>query len=119
MPRSGSARPRIPLHPRLSFPVRLHTELGPMRGVARNLSEHGILIQATELPPLGSRLEVGIEGVRSEDEAFFLLGDVRHHLHLAHGMRGRRAGWRAFGVRFLEAPGRFRRWPADHPPRWH
>ncbi|MEM1023928.1 MAG: PilZ domain-containing protein [Myxococcota bacterium] len=119
MRRLARARRRIPLYPRLSFPVRLHTELGPMRGLARNLSEHGILIQASDLPPLGSRLEVGIEGSRLEDGPFFLLGDVRHHLHLAHGHVDRGRGWRAFGVRFLDVPGRFRRWPCGSLPHWH
>jgi hypothetical protein len=102
---------RIPLQWNVAVPVQLRTEVGPMHGVARNVSSGGMLVEADRLPPIGSRLEVTLQSPWPRtDHGFFLLGDVRHHHHWSFIGRSGRGGRCGFGIRFLRLPHRFGRW---------
>ncbi|MEO1334210.1 MAG: PilZ domain-containing protein, partial [Myxococcota bacterium] len=52
--------PRVPLEVPLAVPVHIRSELGFHRGLARNISEDGMLVELEETPPIGSRVEVTI-----------------------------------------------------------
>jgi hypothetical protein len=91
---------RIQLDLATAFPVRLETEVGPMRGMARNVSQGGMLVEARELPPIGTRVTVIFE-IPGKDPThrMELEGDVRHHVKWSVG-RPDRGSFSGFGVRF-------------------
>lgn len=97
---------RIQLELDTAFPVRLQTDLGSMRGVARNISEGGMLVEAQALPPIGSRVQVHFEAPGGgHDHRMELEGDVRHHLIWSFKAERGREGLCAFGIRFSRRAG--------------
>jgi hypothetical protein len=96
---------RLRLTFEIALPVRLRTAEGIGRGLARNVSEGGMLIEVIERPPIGSELDITIAGVLGSldsPEALTLLGEVRHHFSWQYRSGQGQEIMRAIGVRFLE-----------------
>lgn len=101
--RRKSTRVRLSLE--IAVPVLVQSDLGLQRGLARNLSEGGMLIELTELPPIGTRLEItfaGVKGSHDAPEPVVLRGEVRHQLAWQYGRGGPDQTLRGVGVRFVE-----------------
>lgn len=97
------------------MPVTVRTHSLVEQGLARNLSEGGMLIQLRELPPIGERLEITIHGVQGSadaPESVTLEGEVRHHLAWQYQARGQRKTMRGVGVRFVDPDDREELWPS-------
>lgn len=89
-----------------SFPVLVRGDPGLQRGFARNISEGGMLVQLSELPPIGSPVEItfaGIDGSADAPEPFTLHGEVRHHHVYQYAQEGFPSQLRAAGIRFAPA----------------
>ncbi|MEQ8280464.1 MAG: PilZ domain-containing protein [Deltaproteobacteria bacterium] len=100
--RSGS---RLSLSLEIAVPVQVDTDLGPQRGLARNISEGGMLIEVEEAPPIGSRVRVTINGIRGSSDApdaITLDGEVRHHLAWQYTRPSGTKSMRGIGIRFVE-----------------
>jgi hypothetical protein len=72
-------------------------------GLARNISESGMLIQMQNPPPMGTRVDITLTGVRGSEhneDNFELCGDVRHHLAWNYKSKGQKRAITAIGVRF-------------------
>ena len=98
---------RMSLEVPLAVPVYVRSDLGAHRGVARNISEGGMLVELEETPPIGSQVEVTIGGIGrlANEESFSWLAEVRHQVAWSFiGAAGRRH-LRGVGLRFLEALG--------------
>ena len=96
---------RIPLSLQGATPVFLVGEGFRVRGLARNISEGGVLVEVVQPPPIGTRVEVtfeAIEGSRQASEALALLGEVRHQVAWSFMQRGDTRRLRGVGIRFLE-----------------
>jgi len=98
--RRRSRRIRIRLE--TAVPVTVRGDNGLQWGLARNVSEGGMLVEVKEPPPIGSRLEIklfGVKGSLDAPDAALLRGEVRHHVswNCADGPRVA-----AIGVRFSE-----------------
>ena len=107
-PKGGTERRRRP-RVRLTLdgvtPVWLSGEGFRGRGLARNISEGGVLVQVDQPPPIGSRVEVTFEPVESSrqaSESLTLRGEVRHQVAWTFTQDGERQTLRAVGIRFLE-----------------
>jgi c-di-GMP-binding flagellar brake protein YcgR len=97
---------RISLSLDIAVPVRVESDVGPQRGLARNFSEGGMLLEVGEPPPIGSRVRVtisGIRGSRDAPEEVTLEGEVRHHLAWQYTRSSGTTTLRGIGVRFLES----------------
>jgi c-di-GMP-binding flagellar brake protein YcgR len=115
--RSGRDRrqdSRIRLSLEVAVPVVVRTDEHIEAGLARNISEGGMLIQLKELPPIGSRVEVTISGVKGSTDApdaVTLEGEIRHHVAWQYRAKGQVKLMRGVGVRFLELPKEQDAWP--------
>ena len=94
-----------------AFPVVVESELfGGARGVARNISPGGMMVELPEPVPLGSTVTVRF---RIPDSAGDIeaLAEVKHHycFNFAAGAEPGRA--RGVGLRFVD-------WVADGAERW-
>lgn len=111
----GSGRPvsterrraqRLRLDLETAVPV-LISERGCLQwGLARNVSEGGMLIEVSDPPPIGAMIEIQILGVRGSADApegVTLCGEVRHNVTWNFGGRDR-ARLNAIGVRFVSPP---------------
>lgn len=104
--RSGDDRrraDRIRLTLETAVPVIVRSEGLVQWGVARNISEGGMLIEMTDAPSMGARVEVklmGIHGSTDSPAPAVLTGEVRHQVAWNFGDRG----LSAVGVRFVDAP---------------
>lgn len=98
---------RIRLDFETAVPVILRSASGQLRwGVARNVSEGGMLIEMEDPPPIGEAIEVEIGGIRGSmdsPETVALVGEVRHHVAWNFKADGKRGKTRlsAIGVRFF------------------
>jgi hypothetical protein len=101
--RRGDRRVRLSLDTAVPVQVRAHDDDGLRWGVARNISEGGILIELREPLALGTEVDVRLIGLGgAEEEIEPLRGVVRHSVNWSHG-----AGPRLYaaGVQFVtEAP---------------
>ena len=85
-----------------------------------------MLIEVTEAPPIGSRVEVtiaGVEGSADSPDAVVLTGDVRHHVAWQYTHVRDKQTMRGIGIRFLD-PLEEELLPASHwcfsaPPTMH
>jgi Tfp pilus assembly protein PilZ len=108
--RSGRDRrreQRIRLSLEVAVPILVRGPDGLQRGLARNISEGGMLVEMSDLPSIGAEVEITITGVHGSidsPEAVKLVGEVRHHLAWQHVVRGKRQTMRGIGVRFVEKP---------------
>lgn len=108
--RSGEDRRRdgrVRLSLEVAVPVHLRGPDGVQRGLARNISEGGMLIELDDLPALGSELQVtitGIQGSSDAPDAITLTGEVRHHVAWQYTASGRMRTMRGVGIRFIEKP---------------
>jgi hypothetical protein len=96
---------RLSLNLDVAVPVLVRGPDGLLHGVARNISEGGMLIELAELPGIGARLEITIMGVAGSADApdgVTLVGEVRHQLAWQHAVQGRARLLKGVGVRFLE-----------------
>lgn len=85
----------------VAVPVLVRGPDGLQRGMARNISEGGMLIEMSELPAIGSRLEITFSGI-SGSVAVTLFGDVRHQLAWQHAVQGKMQTMRGVGLRFVD-----------------
>ncbi len=95
---------RLSLSLEIAVPVRIESELGTQRGLARNISEGGMLIEVEEAPPIGSRVKVTISGIRGSldaPDALTLDGEVRHHLAWQYTRPSGTKSMRGVGIRFV------------------
>ena len=102
--RRGGAR--VPLDVPLAVPVHIRSELGSHRGVARNISEDGMLVELEETPPIGSTVEITISGgygLRNATETFTLTAEVRHQVAWSFIAPAGRRQLRGIGLRFVSA----------------
>ena len=60
---------RINLSLEVAVPVRVDSDHGPQRGLARNFSEGGMLLEVRDPPPIGTRVRVTIAGIRGSADA--------------------------------------------------
>lgn len=100
--RSGS---RLSLSLEITVPVRVESELGVERGLARNISEGGMLIELESAPPIASRVKItiaGIHGSLDAPDALTLDGEVRHHLAWQYTRPSGTKSLRGVGIRFVE-----------------
>jgi len=106
--RSGHDRRRdrrIKLDLETAVPVVIRSGGLVQWGLARNISEGGMLIEIAEAPPIGSRVEVkiaGIQGSLDAPESVLLHGEVRHHVAWRVGSPPSRL--HAIGLRFVPEP---------------
>jgi hypothetical protein len=96
---------RVRLSLETAVPVHVRWDGLVQWGIARNISEGGMLIELRGLPSIGSRVEItfsGIDGSADAPDPATLHGEVRHHV--VWNVRG--AGLSAIGIRFVatEAP---------------
>ncbi len=97
---------RVPLQLEIAAPVLVRSDLSVQRGLARNISEGGMLIELAPLPAIGTRLDVsfaGISGSKDAPESVVLRGEVRHQLSWQYSTSAGKRVLRAVGVRFIEA----------------
>lgn len=100
--RRSSRRIRLKLD--TAVPVKVRSDVGVQWGLARNVSEGGMLIELRTPPPIGSTLQVELMGVRGSVDApdpAVLDGEVRHHVAWNFAGPGTRS-LTAIGVRFIE-----------------
>jgi hypothetical protein len=98
---------RVRMNLEVAVPILVRGPDGLQRGLARNLSEGGMLIEMSELPAIGAQLEITITGIHGSTDApdsVTLTGEVRHHVGWQHVVRGQRRTMRGVGVRFIEKP---------------
>ena len=87
-----------------AVPVQLRTDDIVQWGMARNISEGGMLIEVREPPTIGSEVEVRIPGIQGSSDAptpAVLRGEVRHHVAWNFADEDKRTSLCAIGVRFL------------------
>lgn len=99
-------RPRIRLSLDGMTPVWLCGDGFRRRGLARNISEGGILVQVEQPPPIGSRVEVTFEPLeisRQASEVLVVRGEVRHQVVWIFTQDGKPRPLRAVGIRFLDS----------------
>jgi hypothetical protein len=114
--RSGPPRPadeerrrtkRLRLTLETAVPVLVRSGSLIQWGLARNVSEGGMLIELGELPQIGTLVEIKIAGVDGPGDLSaptILHGEVRHHLAWNYAEPPQNAGLRAVGVRFVNPP---------------
>lgn len=102
---------RIPLSLDVAVPVLIRGPDGVQRGLARNISEGGMLIEMEELPTLGHRLEIVFAGITGSCSVT-LFGEVRHHVGWQHASNGTTHTMRGIGVRFIDGTVQSERPPA-------
>ena len=106
--RSGRDRRRdrrVRLSLEIAVPVRVTGPGMDFRGLARNLSEGGMLVELPDAPPIGTRVSVTFDGIRGSSDApdsVELRGEVRHHMSWQYTARGASHRLRGVGIRFLE-----------------
>lgn len=119
--RSGRERrrSRIRLRLEIAVPVVLRGENGAQRGLARNISEGGMLVEVAEAPPIGSRVSVtlsGIDGATDSPDAVTLAGEVRHHVAWQYNQAEDTQVMRGVGIRFVEQEVRADEDPVGYGP---
>jgi hypothetical protein len=102
---------RIPLSLDVAVPVVVRGPDGVQRGLARNISEGGMLVEMEELPALGQRLEVTFAGINGSC-SLTLFGEVRHHVGWQHSAQGSTQMMRGIGLRFIDGTAQSERLPA-------
>ncbi len=88
----------------LAVPVLLKGDFGLAKGVARNISEGGLLVEVRQSIPIGVSVEIEIQGVRGSldsPESLKLRGEVRHQVAWQHTQKQARQTVRAIGIRFV------------------
>ena len=109
-PEDRRCTPRVCLELPLAVPVHVRSVLGSHRGIARNISEGGMLIELEEAPPIGSSVEITIAGgypLSRTTETFVLTAEVRHQVAWSFIAPAGRKQLRGIGLRFVSAaPGR-------------
>lgn len=98
---------RVRLDLDIAVPVRVMTTGGEYRGMARNISEGGMLVELIMAPAIGSRVQITFEGVRgstSAPDSVELHGEVRHHMAWQYNAPdGSARSMRGVGIRFVDA----------------
>lgn len=103
-PADRRSNPRLRLDLPLAVPVHIRSDLGAHRGVARNISEGGMLVELEETPPIGSEVEVTIAsllGKREAQDTFTWRAEVRHQVAWSFIERAGHRQLRGVGLRFL------------------
>ncbi len=88
----------------IAVPVLIRAQGREQVGLARNISEGGMLLELPETLPIGSSVEVTIMGAKgSEDalESVLLYGEVRHNLNWTYNRKEGKRTLRAVGIRFV------------------
>ncbi|MFO0723776.1 MAG: PilZ domain-containing protein [Myxococcota bacterium] len=100
---------RLRLELETAVPVLVRSTNGTQWGLARNVSEGGMLIELREPPPIGAEVEIklfGVQGSIDAPDAVFVRGEVRHNVawNFAQNEAGprNRPGMSGIGVRFCE-----------------
>lgn len=95
---------RIRLKLETAVPVMVRGDVGVQWGLARNVSEGGMLIELKTPPPIGSLVEIklfGVQGSIDAPDAVELHAEVRHHVAWNFSGPGVPV-LTAVGVRFVE-----------------
>lgn len=98
---------RVPLSLDIAMPIHVRGENGFQRGLARNISEGGMLLEVADAPPIGSEVEVtlaGSSGFPDGPDAVVLRGEVRHHMAWQYSHHQETKTMRGVGIRFVEPP---------------
>lgn len=86
------------------MPVLVRGDVGLQWGLARNVSEGGMLIELKTPAPIGTRVEIklfGVQGSIDAPDAVLLHAEVRHHVAWNFAGPGV-PSLTAIGVRFVE-----------------
>lgn len=104
--RRSSRRVRLDLE--TAVPVLVREMNGTLQwGLARNISEGGMLIELKQPPAIGAHVEIKIFGVNGSADApdnVIVFAEVRHNLAWNFAGDETRAGLSAVGVRFCSPP---------------
>lgn len=101
--RRKEARVRLDLE--LAVPVSVSTGSSEYRGVARNISEGGMLVELPIAPAIGARVKVrfaGVQGSAAAPDSVELSGEVRHHMAWQFNKDGATSSMRGIGIRFTD-----------------
>lgn len=93
-------RTRIPLGLDFAVPVVVRMGTRVEQGLARNISEGGMLVELDQVLPIGRRIEISF--VRGSKDVT-LTGEVRHQVAWQHSGGPNRRTMYGIGVRFVEA----------------
>src|SRR5262245_57703207 len=97
--RSGRDRrsnQRVALNLEAAGAVLVRGDEGLVRGMARNVSQGGMLVEMEELPGIGSHLEITFAALGNAS-AITLHGEVRHHVSWQHSLKGQPKTMRGVG----------------------
>ena len=97
---------RVRLDLEIAVPVSVCTGTSEYRGVARNISEGGMLVELPIAPAIGCRVTIRFEGIRGSSASpgpVELSGEVRHHMAWAFTQGGAAKSMRGVGIRFVDA----------------
>jgi hypothetical protein len=98
---------RVPVALETAVPVLVRTDHGTQRGLVRNISSGGALIEVPCPPGIGSTMEIFIQGIPGtvtapENVAFW--AEVRHQMHWNFTEEKKKKKLHAVGVRFIAPP---------------
>ncbi|MBI4815472.1 MAG: PilZ domain-containing protein [Deltaproteobacteria bacterium] len=114
-PRERRSSQRIRLTLDVAVPVLVKDDDRIQWGMARNVSEGGMLIEVPDPPAIGREVEIsfpGIPGSVDSPEHAVLRGEVRHQLKWNFSSETNRRNLSAIGVKFLRDGARV------HPSGW-
>ena len=101
---------RLKLDFETAVPVLVKLDEQMHWGLARNISEKGILIEMQHPPPIGSQVEIvftGARGPHHASDAVELYGEVRHQMAFNYQSKGQAKAMTAIGVRFCQRATQF------------
>jgi hypothetical protein len=96
---------RLNLDFETAVPVLVRSDDCMHWGLARNISEQGMLIQMQNPPSMGAAVDItltGIRGSQHDSDGFELSGEVRHHLAWNYQSKGQKRSITAVGIRFCK-----------------
>ena len=98
---------RVRLEFETAVPVLVRTQRGSQRGLVRNVSDEGMLIELPLAPGIGSIVEVcigGQAGAEMTPEPVSLWAEVRHQINWNFRENEERRSLQAIGLRFVRSP---------------
>ncbi len=89
-----------------AVPVLVRTQRGSQRGLVRNVSDDGMLVELPLAPGIGSLVEVclsGIDGTEMSPAPVSLWAEVRHQIHWNFREDDENRSLQAVGLRFVRS----------------
>jgi len=101
---------RLNLDLETAVPVLVKMEDYMYWGLARNISERGMLIEMQNPPPIGAQVDIvftGSRGAHHASDTVELTGEVRHQMAFNYNSKGQARSMTAIGVRFCQKVSEF------------